>query len=627
MTLLTAERISKKFDDQIILASVSFTLASADHIALVGKNGIGKTTLFEIIAGRIEADEGTINRSRSCRVDYVEQEKSDHFDATLFEFVCGARRDLLDMHGEMVRLQEQLAALPHDGALLNRLGSLQSRFELDGGFAFEDEVKIILSGLGFDVNRHSERLRNFSGGEKNRAGLARLLAGSGNLVLLDEPTNHLDIESTRWLEQYLLGAGRAYIVVSHDRAFLSAVADKVWEMTFGRIELYHGGVTAYLKERAERHRLHQHHYRHQQQEIQRLEGFVRKHMAGQKTKQAQSKLKYLNRMKRIPPPRTEKAGMSVRMNSSRRSFAHVISVEQATVGYGSVPVIAGVTFDLYRGDRVGLVGRNGSGKTTLLKSLIGELAPMEGGIRLGANVDVVYFDQELSDLSEEQSVLESIWEVEPSAEVHAMRSFIARFGFTGDDALKPVAALSGGEKTKLVLARILYHPANLLILDEPTNHLDLDSREALENALLDYNGSCLIVSHDRYFLDRVVNRILHLSDGRLTSYDGNYSYFAEKTGSAESKQERGSKPRPASYTEFKEKSRQRSRLKKQIQSTRSRIDDLERELSQVSEELHGTIDKTDWERLQQSTARKKELEEELLTAYSTLEELEASDPD
>ncbi len=627
MTLLAAENITKQFQKQTILSDVSFTITRGQRIGLVGKNGIGKTTLLEVLAGKQEVDNGVINRSKNCRLDYVEQEKADYLDVTLFEFVAGAREDLLDLRAEIVRLEHYLEENPHDQESLERLGALQHTFEAQGGFNFENEVKIILDGLGFDETRHRDRLRNFSGGEKNRAGLARLLAGNGNLLLLDEPTNHLDIESTKWLEEYLRKLEKTYVIVSHDRAFLTATVDLVWEINFGEIETFIGGYEKYLVERADRRRLAEHHYRHQQEEIARIEDFIRRNMAGQKTKQAQSKLKYLNRIKRLPPPKTDSRGPAISVESSGRSFNHVLSVDHVSFGYGDTTVVTDVNFDLYRGDKVGMIGRNGAGKSTILKSLIGELDPVNGNIKLGNNVDVAYFDQDLSDLNLDGTVLDNLWELDPSTEVGKIRSFLARFGFTGEDAIKYVSALSGGEKTKLCLARLLYRPANFIIFDEPTNHLDVYAREALEEALLEYDGSCLIVSHDRYFLNRVVDRIVHIHDGQADIYNGNYSWFEEKTRPAEPEKKVKGESQKQAYLDFKEHSRRRSRHKKAVQSARSKIDDYERELEKLEEGIQHTIPRQDWERLQEASDRKKVVESELLELYALLEELEATELD
>ncbi len=622
MTLLSAENISKRFSDQHILKEVSFTIGDNDRIALVGKNGIGKTTLLELLAGKQDPDGGRITRAKRCIIDYVEQEKTEYLDMPLFEFVADARRDLLVMRQRIRDIEEQLVHSPSDEAALIKLGELQHDFEQRGGFDFENEIGIILQGLGFPKQRYTERMRNFSGGEKNRAGLARILAGQGNLLLLDEPTNHLDIESTEWLEDYLQKLNKATLIVSHDRAFLESTATVIWELAFCKIETYACRYAEYVEKRFERRRLQEHHYKHQQEEIKRIEDFVQRNMAGQKTKQAQSKLKYLNRLKRIESVRADAKGPVISMQSSGRSWAHVLRVDDVSLGYGSRLVLSDVTFDLYRGEKVGLVGRNGSGKSSLIKAIIGELGTSQGEIALGNNVDVAYFDQELSDIGEEGTVIDHIWQVDPMAESGRMRSFLGRFGFSGEDAFKQVRSLSGGEKTKLCLAKLLYHPANLVILDEPTNHLDVDAREALEQALSEYDGSCLIVSHDRYFLEQVVDRIIYLDDGRAIIFDGKYSEFKAHQLKISEVAVAQPKEKKSDYFEFKEKSKQKTRHKKMIVSTRSIIADKEKELVEIEEGISHKIPRQDWEQLAQSSEKKKEIEAELLDLYEKLEELE-----
>lgn len=622
MTLVSAENISRRFDDQVIVDGVSFTVNSGRRIGLVGRNGSGKTTLFDIIVGQEQLDTGSVNRAKRCTIDYAQQDISNHFELSLYEFVSMARPDLENLRREIGLLQHELEINPHDESRLDRLGHLQQEFESLDGFNFENKVKTILHGLGFPIERHTDQLKRFSGGEKNRAGLARVLAGQGNLILLDEPTNHLDIESTQWLEEFLTSTERAFIVVSHDRSFLQAVVSDVWELRYGKIEFYSGGFENYLTQRAERRRLHAHRYRHQQQEIKRIEEFIRRNMAGQKTKQAQSKLKYLSRINRLPSPRGDSRQAAIRMESSGRSYAHILTLKEVDLGYGGDMVVKNVSFDVYRGDRVGLIGRNGSGKTTILKALIGELTPAGGEISLGNKVDVAYFDQELSDLNLQQSVLDSVWELDLSAEVGKIRSFLARFGFTGDDVLKMVSSLSGGERTKLSLARLLYHPANFIIFDEPTNHLDMDSRETLEEALQTYEGSCLIVSHDRYFLDQVVNRILHLRDGHLKSYDGDYSYFVARNQPAQTETSDSPGKSKQDYLAFKEKSKQRGRLKKDLAKTRQDITTTEDRVRQLALDIEGNIPTDDWEQLQSASELKVSLEDQLLELYARLEQLQ-----
>ncbi len=628
MALLAAENITKKFGDRTLLSEVSFTIQPGDRIALVGSNGIGKTTLLDLLAGRQSADTGSITGMRNLRIDYAEQEKESYLDLTLFDYVAGARDDLLTLKREIESLQQALSGEPGNEDFLTRLGESQHRFEQAGGFDLETHVETVLTGLGFPVDRQFDRIAQFSGGEKNRAGLARVLCGNGDLLLLDEPTNHLDIESTIWLEEYLASLPTAQILVSHDRAFLSAVVNGVWELSWGTIDTYPGAFSHYLTERSERRRLQEHRYRHQQQEIARVKDYIARNMAGQKTKQAQSKLKYLNKMKRLSPPKGEASGPSVRVNSSGRSWHHVIAIEDLALGYGRSVIVDRVSLDLFRGDKLGIVGRNGAGKSTLVKALLGELEPLGGEIRLGANVDVSYFDQELSDLDTTVNVLDNIWQVDPAADAGTLRSYLARFGFSGEDVMTPVRALSGGEKTKLCLARLLYYPANLLIFDEPTNHLDIQAREALERALLDYDGTLIVVSHDRAFLSAVVDKVLHIENGTAHLYPERFDvWLAEQSVRRQATRVRPTTERLSSAqldrARQKERERERSKRKKALAKAETTVAELETELQTLERDLHGGIDRNDWEALMAAGERKQVVEEELLRLYDQVESLRA----
>jgi len=624
MTLLSGENINKQYEDTILFDGLSFSINNNDHIGLVGPNGIGKTTLFDIIAGRIRPDEGEVIKSKNCEIAYVLQEFNQSENQNLFDFVASGREDIINLRTEITTIEEQLHVNPDSTELIEKLGEVQHHFEVAGGYDFEAEVKLILIGLGFTENRFHNRLSIFSGGEKNRAALARILAGRSTLLLLDEPTNHLDIESTIWLEEYLRNMNKAYIIVSHDRMFLSNTIQKVWEISSGKINQYFNGFDSYLTEREERKNLLVHQYKHQQEEIKRIEDFIRRNMAGQKTKQAQSRQKYLSRIKRINLPDAEKAKPTFSLEAGQRSYNLVLEVENGCFGYGNHALISDVEFNIYRGDRVGLIGLNGSGKTTILRSIMGDLEMVDGRAEIGRKVDVAYFDQELSDLDESNTVLDELWLVDPRAEAGTLRSFLARFGFRGEDIFKKISVLSGGEKTKLVLAKLLFFPVNFLIFDEPTNHLDIDSRQALEDALRDYDGTFLVVSHDRFFLDQVVDRILSVEDGGIKIYQGNYSYYRERLeASAPVVEKKAPDPEKINqYTEFKRLSQKKGKIKKELRSVQSKIKDHETILHRLEEDIRHNIPRSDWGKLAAASQEKSRIEDLLLELYNRLEELE-----
>ncbi|MEW5924302.1 MAG: ABC-F family ATP-binding cassette domain-containing protein, partial [Candidatus Zixiibacteriota bacterium] len=444
---------------------------------------------------------------------------------------------------------------------------------------------------------------------------------------LDEPTNHLDIESTIWLEEYLRSIDKAYIIVSHDRMFLSHTIDKVWEIAGKKIDQYFNGFDKYLVERQERLDQIIHLFKHQQEEIKRIEDFIRRNMAGQKTKQAQSKQKYLARIERIRLPHSEYKAPTFMVESSGRSFNLVLAIEAAAFGYGHRVLVNVVNLNQYRGDRLGFIGPNGTGKTTILKTILGELDPIDGSVSIGQKVDVAYFDQELSELDENNSIIDEVWMLDPLIEAGRLRSFLARFGFTGENVFKKVAVLSGGEKTKLSLAKLLFKPANLLIFDEPTNHLDIDSRHALEEALRNFTGTLIVVSHDRYFLDQVADRIMAIEGGLARIYNGNYSYYRQKKDeiTAVPVKKTTAPEKIQQYVEFKKLSQAKGRIKKELRSVKSNIEDHEKTIERLDRDIRFNIPRSDWQRLADVSGEKSLIEDALLDLYCRLEELEKLD--
>ena len=625
MLLLSLSNISKKFDEQLIVENASLAIQQGDKIGLVGRNGTGKTTLFQIMSGRMTPDSGSVDSQKGLRIGGVAQELNDLLELSLYDFCFLSQPEINDIRHQMARLELSLNSDNPPGEIVGEYQALTHRYEELGGYRMETEIKLVLVGIGFSQGQINRPLSSFSGGERNRAQIAAALVGNYDLLLLDEPTNHLDIESTIWLENHIAASRATYVIISHDRRFLQGTVDKIAQLSLGKLELFHCRYNDYLAEREKRLELAAHYFRHQAEEIARIEDFIRRNMAGQKTKQAQSKQKYLARLKRLEKPKRELDQPTFHILDGGRSFLQVVKVDDLSIGYDHWPLVSSISFEQTRGDRIGLIGPNGCGKTTLLKTLGGLLEPIFGDITVGQNVDVAYFDQELSNLSPNSDVISELWEVDPLAESGRLRSFLARFGFTGEDVFKRVSLLSGGEKTKLSLAKILYRPANLMIFDEPTNHLDIESIEALEEGLDNYHGSLLVVSHDREFLDHVVNHIFEIRNSRLYRYIGNYSDYAEKRQAAAVTKRVASEEKKASYEQFKEKSRQKSRYKKRLVQLDEMIADREKKWEALEKEVL-VVDGADWEKLNNLREQSKTLEDEILELYLEKETLEKEPP-
>ncbi len=627
MLLLTLSHITKYFDDKVIVDDISLAITEGDKIGVVGRNGVGKTTLFEIIAGHMQADSGTVERRRGLSIGFVAQELDEYLDLSLYDFCLLAMPQLNDLRLHLRRLEADLSSDSKPPAeIIEEYQNATLKYEEMGGYRLETEVRLVLEGIGFSRSAFERPLRSFSGGEKNRAQIAAVLVADYDLLLLDEPTNHLDIDATIWLENYIAASPRAFLIISHDRRFLQGTVTKIIEIEAGQLDVYQCRYQEFLAERAKRRELAAHYYRHQQEEIARIEDFIRRNMAGQKTKQAQSKQKYLARMQKMEAPKYDAVGPTFHIHDGGRSFLHVLKVENLSIGYDSAPLVENISFELTRGSRVGLIGPNGAGKTTLLKTLGGLLEPIHGDFTIGGNVDMAYFDQELSNLNHDSNVISELWEIDPLAESGRLRSFLARFGFYGEDVFKPVSLLSGGEKTKLSLAKLLYRPANLMIFDEPTNHLDIASIEALEEGLSDYNGTLVVVSHDRDFLDHTISEVFEIRDHHMNHYLGNYSDYAQRRAANAPDKKVVSEEKKASYEEFKAKSRERSRYKKQLKHVHESITKAEASLKQLESD-EAVTDASDWKKLNELREQRYQLEERILNWYIEIEHLEANPPD
>jgi ATP-binding cassette subfamily F protein 3 len=534
------DEVRKSYGPKEVLREVTWQHNPGQKVGLVGRNGAGKTTLLRIALGREEPDSGHFIKANAARIATVDQAVPSDLGEKLHDFVAGAFADLHAVESEMRRLEHVMAEGDTSTAVHDRYDALSHRFENEGGYDMVAEVEKALSGLGFDKADFERPLAELSGGQKNRAMLARAILASPDVLLLDEPTNHLDFQAVEFLEDYLARSRRAYLVVTHDRRFLDRVAEEIVDLENGRLSSYSGGYTAYRRQKAERILTATRAFEKQQDFIDKEKEYIRRNIAGVNSRQAKGRRTKLARVDRLEKPAGDTTSVSFQFDAARIGGRIFLRAKDLDAGYeAGSPIVRGVSFELLRGERMAILGENGTGKTTLLKTLAGRLPPLGGATSTGHDVSIGYYDQELRDLDPKGRAIDAVWDQHPEETEEAMRGYLARFAFRGDDVFAPIAGLSGGEKGRLTLAVVMKQRHNLLLLDEPTNHLDLDSREALEESLDDFPGSIVFVSHDRAFIDRLATRVVDLRDGRAMFLPGNY------TDTAAARTDRRKRPEPA----------------------------------------------------------------------------------
>ena len=536
--LFRLSEVHKSYGVQDVLRGTSVQVNAGEHVGLVGRNGAGKSTIFRLVRGDETADRGDVVRARGVKLGLLDQHVHFKPGSTVHESALAAFGRLQQIEHEMHELEHRMADAGDDlEKILERYSDLQHEFEHEGGFEYAARAEAILQGLGFDRDMWSLETEKLSGGQQNRLGLACLLLANPDVLLLDEPTNHLDVNAVEWLEEFLQDYASAFVIISHDRYFLDRCCRRIVELENGRASSYTGNYSDYLVEREERREAQQRAYENQQHLIAKTEEFIRRNLAGQKTKQAKSRRNMLERLERLDAVRPEQSSGDFRLQAIERTGNHVLTVNELTIGYPEKMLAEDISFILRRGECLGIIGPNGSGKTTFLRTILNKLEPLAGEVRWGSKVQIGYYAQQLDDLDERNEIIMELRRVAPStATAGELRSFLAKFLFTGDDVYKHVRDLSGGEKGRLALAKLIYSSVNVLVLDEPTNHLDIPSREALEEALSAYEGTIVTISHDRYFLDRVATQILALDGaGVAEHYDGDYTEYHDwKLGRRES---------------------------------------------------------------------------------------------
>lgn len=636
--ILSCHNINKAFGEKVILKDASFHIEEREKTALIGNNGAGKTTLLRIIMGELSADSGTVSTAKDSRIGYLAQYRDAEGDRTIYEEVLHTRQDLLDMEEKLRSMEHGMkeASGAELEALMNSYDRLSRQYELENGFAYKSNVVGVLKGLGFDESDFDRHIGTLSGGQKTRVGLGKLLLSEPDLLLLDEPTNHLDMGSIEWLETYLTNYRGAVLIVTHDRYFLDKVVTKVIEIENGKLMQFSGSYTDFADKKAmirdaeyKAWLNQQREIEHQQAVITKLKSFNRE----KSIKRAESREKMLSKIERLERPAELNNRMRIQLEPRMVSGNDVLSVQHLSKSFPGQTLFSDVSFEIKRGEKVALIGSNGTGKTTLLKILNGVLPPDEGQFTLGAKVQIGYYDQEQHVLHPEKTIFEEISDSYPTLTETEIRNMLAAFLFTGDDVFKLISSLSGGEKGRVSLAKLMLSEANFIILDEPTNHLDIASKEILEEALNSYTGTVFYVSHDRYFINQTAERILDLTNRTLVNYIGNYDYYLEKkdeltaryAGTTEdASAENAVSENKLSWQQKKEEQAKKRRKETQLKKAEERIEQLETRDAEIDELMASPEICTDYEKISALSIEKNQIAEELEKLYESWEEL-ASD--
>ncbi|MBF8969840.1 ABC-F family ATP-binding cassette domain-containing protein [Streptococcus sp. NLN76] len=630
MIIMQASKVERSFAGDVLFQNITFQIGDRDRIALVGRNGAGKSTLLKILVGVEEATSGEISRKKDLSLSYLSQSSSLDSNLSIYEEMLKVFEDLRQDEQTLRELEAEMGQVT--GAeltsLMSRYDQLSENFRQAGGFQYEAKIRSILNGFQFDESMWSMPISDLSGGQKTRLALAKMLLEEPQLLVLDEPTNHLDIETIAWLENYLTNYQGALLIVSHDRYFLDKVANITWDLRPNSLDRYVGNYTKFVQEKAQRLETQRKEYEKQQKEIAALEDFVAKNLVrASTTKRAQSRRKKLEKMDRLEKPEGQEKAAHIAFPIERPSGNVVLTLEEAAIGYEGQVLSQPISLDLRKYTAVAVVGPNGVGKTTLLKSLKGDLPFIQGQARLGTNVDFGYYDQNQETLSTRNTVLEELWNDFPQSPELEIRNRLGSFLFSGDDVQKTVGMLSGGERSRLLLAKLSMEKNNFLVLDEPTNHLDIESKEALEQALIDFEGTLLFVSHDRYFINRIADQVLELSPEGSRLFLGDYDYYLEKkkelevlAQEAEPEFVEAKEANNLSYEEQKESQKEIRRRQRRIEELERRMEELSRIQAEIQASMLESNDPDQLIQLQAELEQAQAEEEEALEEWAELGE-------
>ena len=632
MIILQANKIERSFAGEVLFDNISLQVDERDRIALVGKNGAGKSTLLKILVGEEEPTSGEINKKRDLSLSYLAQDSRFESSNTIYDEMLHVFDDLRKT--EKTLRQMELEMGEKTGADLEKLmqdyDRLSEEFRQAGGFTYEADIRAILNGFKFDESMWQMKIEELSGGQNTRLALAKMLLEKPNLLVLDEPTNHLDIETIAWLENYLVNYSGALLIVSHDRYFLDKVATITLDLTKHSLDRYVGNYSSFVEQKEQKLLTEAKNYEKQQKEIAALEDFVNRNLVrASTTKRAQSRRKQLEKMERLDKPEDGTKSAHMTFHADKTSGNVVLTVEEAAVGYDDQILSDPINLDIRKMNAVAIVGPNGIGKSTLIKSIVGQIPFIKGEARFGANVEVGYYDQTQSKLTPHNSVLDELWndfKLTPEVEI---RNRLGAFLFSGDDVKKTVGMLSGGERARLLLAKLSMENNNFLILDEPTNHLDIDSKEVLENALIDFDGTLLFVSHDRYFINRVATQVLELSEEGSTLYLGDYDYYLEKKAELEALAAAQAEAVPVSSTEEvtsndyhlqKQNQKELRKITRRIEQLEAEMEELDQRIQDITETMHSTNDAADLVQLQSELDQLTVQQEAVMEEWAELSE-------
>ena len=636
--ILACNHISKAFADETVLSDAVFHINEGERAAIVGINGAGKTTLLRIIVGELPADSGEIVTAKGSTIGYLPQQQGYHSDKTIYEELLAVKSDVIEMDEKIRAMEQQMTTL--EGAelerVLNQYHKLQTAFEDGEGYTYKSKVLGVINGLGFRGEAMHQCINNLSGGQKTRVALGKLLLSEPDLLLMDEPTNHLDLESVRWLENYLNGYKGSVLVVSHDRFFIDRIAEKIIEIDHGKVITFTGDYTSYSEKKEKLREEMIHRYYNQQQEIKHQEAVIQKLKSFNREKsirRAESREKMLAKIERVEKPVEYEKSLSLSLTPSVISGNDVLTVTDFAKSFGENHLFDHLSFSIKRGEKVAIIGKNGTGKTTLLKLIQGMIPVDEGSAVTGSHVEIGYYDQEHQQLHMEKTIFDEIADDYPNLNNTKVRNVLAAFLFTDDDVYKRIEDLSGGERGRVALAKLMLSDANFLILDEPTNHLDITSKEILESALNQYTGTVFFVSHDRYFINQTATRILELTGETVVNYIGNYDYYLEKhdimTQLYVKPQEisdiqAGKQDDAVNKLDWQAQKAEQARIRK-IENSLKKIEDeiaaLEEEISAIDEECAKPENAVNSAKLNELAARQQECRERLETCYETWEDL------